>query len=99
MQIDRDSPCIDIQPITIIPLEKRILRFDTHTVDTWLSKDSIRRLAIRDGFGDRNADHYDAVDKFFNFFLRTYKEPYLEGFEIIWWDVNRLTVMEVHDGS
>jgi len=65
------------------------------TVDEWLSKDSIRRLAIRDGFGDGNADHYDAVDTFFYFFLKTYKEPYLEGFEIIWWDVNRLKVMEV----
>jgi len=35
------------------------------------------------------------VDTFFYFFLKTYKEPYLEGFEIIWWDVNRLKVMEV----
>lgn len=92
------SPCIDIEPILILPLEKRILRIVSPTVDEWLSKDSIRRLAIRDGFGDRHADHYDAVDKFFNFFLATYKEAYLEDFEIIWWDVNHVTAIEVQGG-
>lgn len=93
------TPCIDVVPILILPLEKRILRTVSPNVDEWLSKDEIRRLAIRDGFGDRSADNYDAVDKFFYFFLKTYKEMYLEDFEIIWWDTSKLiNFLEVRNG-
>lgn len=84
------SPCTHVEPLLILPFERRILRTISPSVDEWLSKDAIMRLAVRDGFGDRSAGNYDAVDKFFNFFLQTYKEEYLDDFELIWWDTSSL---------
>jgi hypothetical protein len=84
------SPCTHVEPLLILPLEKRVLRTVSPTVDEWLSKDGIMRLAVRDGFGNRDANNYDAVDKFFNFFLQTYKDAYLDNFELIWWDTSNL---------
>lgn len=88
-----EAPCIDVMPIDILPLEKRIIRTMSPTVSEWLSTHEIRRLACRDGFGSE----YDAVDEFFYFFLTTYHDLYLEDFEIIWWNVNQLKAMEVRD--
>jgi|CXWL01.1.fsa_nt_gi hypothetical protein len=89
-----EAPCIGVVSILILPLQKRIMTITSPEFSEWLSRDEIRRLAQRDGFGSE----YDAVDKFFNFFLKTYRgKLYLDDFEIIWWKREQLTVMEVRD--